>query len=128
VVNEAASDVIDQVRRVSDGRGADVVLNHVGPALFDLSIHLLRPDGRLVHCGTTTGTSVTLQLPYLYHAGIQILGVGPQGYADFVEMLNQYWDERYEAVIDSCFPLHRAADAQIRLDSGEVFGKVLLCL
>ena len=127
VVNEAAPDVIDQVRRVCAGRGADVVLNHVGPALFDLSIHLLRPDGRLVHCGTTTGTSVTLELPYLYHAGIQILGVGPQGYADFAAMLERYWEERYEVVIDSCFPLQRAADAQVRLDSGEVFGKVLLC-
>jgi NADPH:quinone reductase-like Zn-dependent oxidoreductase len=127
VVDEAAPDVVDQVRRVSEGRGANVVLNHVGPALFELSVHLLRPDGRLVHCGTTTGTSVTLQLPYLYHAGIQILGVGPQGYADFAGMLDRYWEEQYQAVIDSCFPLQHAADAQVRLDSGEVFGKVLLC-
>jgi NADPH:quinone reductase-like Zn-dependent oxidoreductase len=126
-VNESDPDVVDQVKRLCSGRGADVVLNHVGPALFGLSIRLLRPDGRLVHCGTTTGTSVQLELPYLYHAGIQILGVGPQGYADFAAMLDRYWEDRYEAVIDSCFPLARAADAQVRLGSGAVFGKVLLC-
>jgi NADPH:quinone reductase-like Zn-dependent oxidoreductase len=127
VVNEAAPDLVDEVKSLCAGCGADVVLNRVGPALFDLSIQLLRPDGRLVHCGTTTGTAVTLHLPYLYHAGIQILGVGPQGYADFAAMLERCWNERYVAVIDSCFPLEHAADAQVRLDSGEVFGKVLLC-
>lgn len=127
VFNEADPAIVEQVRRACGGKGAHVVVNHVGPSLFDLSLRLLRPDGRLAHCGTTTGKRVEIDLPSLYHAGIAILGVGPQGYKEFATMLDEHWGSPYEAVIDSCYTLDQAADAQMRLDSGEAFGKVLIC-
>ncbi len=127
VFNETDPDIVRKIRSFCGGKGAHVVVNHVGPSLFDLSLRLLRPDGRLAHCGTTTGKKVEIDLPSLYHAGIQILGVGPQGYKEFASMLDDHWGSAYEAVIDSSYPLASAADAQMRLDSGEAFGKVLIC-
>ncbi|HVX22651.1 MAG TPA: zinc-binding dehydrogenase [Acidimicrobiales bacterium] len=126
VVNEGDPQMVDAVRELSGGRGADVVFNHVGAALFEQSVKMLRMDGRLVHCGTTTGSTVTLHLPYLYHMGIQILGAGPQSYRGFRSMLEHYWSGPHQAVIDSTFPLEQAAAAQARLESGDAFGKVLL--
>ena len=123
---EDPDEVEAAVRRLSAGRGADLVVNHVGPALFPLSLRLLRVDGRLAHCGTTTGASVRLELPFLYHNGLRLLGVGPQSHASFAAMLEHYWGAGYTAPIDSRFPLERAGEAQARLESGEAFGKVLL--
>lgn len=126
VVNEGDPDMAAVVRDLTGGRGADVVFNHVGPAVFEQSVKMLRMDGRLVHCGTTTGPSVTLHLPYLYHMGIQILGAGPQSYRGFAAMLDHFWTGPHQAVIDSRFPLEGAADAHARLDSGGAFGKIIL--
>lgn len=127
VCNEGDPHLVDAVWALTDGRGADVVLNHVGAALFPRSVAMLGMDGRLVHCGTTTGAVVELELPRLYQMGIQVLGSGPQGYRGFAQMLAHYWSGGYEAVVDSRFPLREAAAAQARLASGDAFGKVLLC-
>ena len=126
VLNENDDNLVEAVWGLTGGKGADVVFNHVGPALFERSVRMLSMDGRLVHCGTTTGSTVELSLPYLYHMGIQVLGAGPQGYRGFVAMLEHYWTASYEAVIDSRFPLEKVGDAQARLEAGDVFGKVLL--
>jgi NADPH:quinone reductase-like Zn-dependent oxidoreductase len=116
----------EAVRDLTGGRGADVVFDHVGPASFGASVRMLGLEGRLAHCGTTTGSRVEINLPYLYHMGIRILGVGPQSHRSFVAMLDHYWSGSYDAVVDSRYPLEKAADAQARLDAGDVFGKVLL--
>lgn len=126
VADDGLVPAAEQVRDITGGRGADVVFNHVGAALFDASVEMLAIGGRLVHCGTTTGSKVEIDLPSLYQKGIGILGVGPQSYAGFAAMLQRYWESGSPLAIDSSFHLVEAARAQERLDSGEVFGKVLL--
>ena len=71
------------VREVTDGRGVDLVVDHVGPALFDASIRSLSLDGRMVFCGTTTGTRVEIELPSLYHWGRTLIGAGGYRAAEF---------------------------------------------
>ncbi|HTX63987.1 MAG TPA: zinc-binding dehydrogenase, partial [Acidimicrobiales bacterium] len=126
VVSETEGSMVDVVFDLTDGRGADVVFNHVGSALFPASLAMLGLDGRLVVCGTTTGAKVELPLPRLYHAGLRVLGAGPQSYGSFIGMLESFWTGGLEAVVDSRFPLESAALAQERLESGETFGKILL--
>ncbi len=118
--------VVEAVRNFSGSDGADLVVDHTGTGRFSLSLRLLAQGGRLVTCGTTTGSTVTFELPALYHRGLRILGVGSQSYAEFVTMLEHYWRGGYQAPIDSRFPLERVADAQARLESGDAFGKVLV--
>jgi NADPH:quinone reductase-like Zn-dependent oxidoreductase len=114
------------VREATDGRGVDMVFDHVGPALFQASTFALRPRGRLVFCGSTTGVDATFNLPYAYHFGIRLLGADPYSYAEFAEMLAHYWTGGYVPVIDSTFSLDETAEAQRKLESGDVVGKVLL--
>ena len=118
--------MVEAVFELTGGRGADVVFNHVGAALFPASLAMLGMDGRLVVCGTTTGATVELNLPRVYHSGLRVLGAGPQSYGSFVAMLEDYWQAGFDAVIDSTFPLEKAALAHERLESGEAFGKVVL--
>jgi NADPH:quinone reductase-like Zn-dependent oxidoreductase len=126
VVNNRTDDVAGAARAATDGRGVDVVFDHVGPALFEASLYALRPRGRFVYCGTTTGTRAEFPLPYAYHFGLQILGVDPYSYAEFAEMLDAYWRGGFEPVIDAEYPLDAVAEAQTRLERGDVLGKVLL--
>jgi NADPH:quinone reductase-like Zn-dependent oxidoreductase len=127
-VNNRSEDVVGAARAATDGRGVDVVFDHVGPALFAASTFSLRPRGRLVFCGSTTGVEASFNLPYAYHFGIQILGADPYSYAEFGEMLAAYWAGGFTPVIDSTYPLELDAvrEAQRRLESGDVLGKVVL--
>jgi NADPH:quinone reductase-like Zn-dependent oxidoreductase len=127
-VNNRTDDVVAAARRATGGRGVDVVFDHVGPALFAASVFSLRPRGRLVFCGSTTGTEASFNLPYAYHFGIQFLGSDPYSYAEFGRMLDAYWVGGFTTVIDSVYPLEEAAvrEAQRRLDDSDVIGKVVL--
>lgn len=125
-IDSTSGDVVEAVKAATDDRGVDMVFDHVGPALFDASVGSLRPGGRLVFCGTTTGASTTIVLPRLYHAGLSLLGVPSQSYADFASMLEQYWRLGLSSVVDVELPLESAAEAHARLERNDFFGKIVL--
>lgn len=126
VVNNRSEDVVARVRAETGGEGVDAVLDHVGPALFDASLRSLRPRGRLLFCGTTTGAVATVNLPHAYHLGISLIGVEPYSYTEFGRMLDYYWAHEFVPVVDSSYSLAEAAEAQERLAGGQALGKVVL--
>ena len=125
-VNNRTGDIVAAAKEATGGRGVDVVFDHVGPALFQPSLFVLRPRGRMVFCGTTTGTDATFNLPYAYHFGLQLLGADPYSFAEFGRMLEYVLSGGFDPVIDSTYPLADAAVAHRRLEEGDVFGKVVL--
>jgi NADPH:quinone reductase-like Zn-dependent oxidoreductase len=125
-INNRTEDIVAACRKATGGRGVDIVFDHVGPAFFEQSIRSLRPRGRMVFCGTTSGTSATFNLTYAYHFGITLLGLDPYSAPEFAAMLEFYWGAGFEPVIDSRFPLAEARAAHGRLESGVAFGKILL--
>jgi NADPH:quinone reductase-like Zn-dependent oxidoreductase len=126
VVNNRDGDIVGIAREVTGGRGVDVVFDHVGPALFQPSLFALRTQGRMVFCGTTTGTDATFNLPYAYHFGLRLLGADPYSFTEFGEMIGYVLAGGFDPVIDRTYPLADAAEAQARLESGDVLGKVIL--
>ena len=80
----------------------------------------------MVFCGATTGVDATFNLPHAYHFGISLLGVEPYGYDEFGEMLDYYWRGNFEPVIDAELPLEEVAEAQRRMESDDVLGKIVL--
>ena len=86
----------------------------------------LRPRGRLVFCGSTTGEDATFNLPHAYHFGMQLLGADPYSYAEFGEMLAFVLAAGFDPVIDRVYPLAEVAEAQRRLEAGDVLGKLIL--
>ena len=126
VVDNRGGDVVGAAKQATGGRGVDVVFDHVGPALFQLSLFALRPRGRLVFCGSTTGEDATFNLPHAYHFGMQLLGADPYSYAEFGEMLAFVLEAGFDPVIDRVYPLADVAEAQRRLEAGDVLGKLVL--
>lgn len=119
-------DVAEAVLDVTDGRGVDLVVDHVGPALFDASIRSLSLDGRMVFCGTTTGTKVEIDLPSLYHWGRTLIGAGGYRPADFVAMLAAISAADLRPVVDSVWPFEQLVEAQDRMANGSFFGKLVV--
>lgn len=131
-INNRTEDIAARVRELNDGVGVDLVLDHVGPALFQASLHSLRLRGRLVFCGDTTGATAAFQLPHAFHCGITLLGAGSCGFADFGAMIDFCFGDgggiegELEPIVDTLLPLSEAAVAHHRMESGQTMGKVVL--
>lgn len=126
LLNHQTASIADWARRVTGGRGVDMVFDHVGPALWTASLAALRPRGRLVNCGATTGPQVTLELGQLHLLGLQILGSDAYSHEEFARVLSLYWQGGFHTIIDSEFPLAEADQAHQRMEEGELAGKILL--
>lgn len=125
--NNRGTDVAGWVREVTDGRGVDVVFDHVGTALFEASVLSLAIGGRLVCCGNTSGDTATIpSLGFLFHSDAKILGSGPYRPDEFGPVWDLYCEHAFPAIVDAEFALADAAAAQARLEGSDVFGKILL--
>ena len=119
-------DVADAVLEFTGGRGVDLVVDHVGPALFEASIRSLAFEGRMVFCGTTTGTTVEVDLPSIYHWGRTLIGAGGYRPPEFAEMLAGVTRHGLHPIIDSVHPFAQLADAQQKMADGTFFGKIVV--
>ena len=115
-----------EVKKLTNGRGVDVVFEHVGAATWDQSINSLAHGGRLVTCGATTGFESKINVGYLFARQLSILGSFMGHKQELYAVLELFKRGLLKPVIDSVLSLERAADAHRRLENREQFGKVVL--
>ena len=118
--------VAEEVRRLTENRGADVVFEHVGPATWTESLRALARKGRLAICGQTTGNEVTLDLMGFFSQNQTIHGTFIGTGSEFFELLRLVSAGRLRPVVDHVFPLAEAAKAHRRMEEGEHVGKIVL--
>ena len=126
VINHSRQSISGEVRRFTQKRGVDVIVEHVGAAVWEDCFNSLATYGRLVTCGVTSGGEVKLNLQGLFGRQRSILGSFMGGKAELLEALKLIFRHNVMAVIDSTFPLEEAAAAQKKMESREFFGKILL--
>jgi NADPH:quinone reductase-like Zn-dependent oxidoreductase len=126
VIDHAQQKISEEVRRLTNKRGVDVVFEHVGTATWDQSILSLATGGRLVTCGATTGFAAQLDLRYLFARQLSLLGSYMGSRAELYTVLKLVGEKRLRPVIDRVFPLAEAVQAHRRLEQREQFGKVVL--
>ncbi len=124
-LNHTRDDVVRAVRDLT-GAGADVVVDSVGEATWDQSLRALRPMGRLVTCGATTGPRVALDLRRLFWFQWSLLGSTMGTQAEFLEVVRLLGRGRLRPLIDSITPLAEGATAFARLADGRQLGKLVL--
>ena len=108
------------------GRGVDVVLDSVGEATWPRSLKAMRPGGRLVTCGATTGHDVAIDLRRLFWFQWSLLGSSMGTSVEFAEIVALGNAGKLRPPIDTVFPLAQGRDAFERLASGQQFGKLVL--
>jgi 2-desacetyl-2-hydroxyethyl bacteriochlorophyllide A dehydrogenase len=126
VINHAREKVSERVKLLTEGRGVDVVIEHVGPEVWDSCLASLAKGGRLITCGGTTGAEVKLDLRYLYSRQYTIKGSYMGTRAELVKVAELMGQGRLISVIDRTYPLQEARAAQELMLSRKFFGKIVL--
>ena len=126
VVNHETGDVAVAVKEATGGRGADVVIEHVGEATWKTSLQAAATEGRIVVCGATSGPNPPAQLHRIWWKQLSILGSTMGTRADFAGVYELVASGAAKPIVDSVFPLSEAAAAHEHLESGKQFGKVVL--
>ena len=126
VINHYTEDVAARVRDLTGGDGVDVIIEHVGAAVWPACFRSLAVNGRLVTCGVTAGHRVDLHLGQVFTRALNIMGVGRGSPADMRELLRLVDLGRVRSIIHQRFPLQEAAAAHALLESSAFFGKLVL--
>jgi NADPH:quinone reductase-like Zn-dependent oxidoreductase len=119
-------DARDRVKEITGGRGADVVVEHVGEATWATSLALARQGGRVVVCGATSGPNPPANLHRIWWKQLTIYGSTMGTREDFEGAYELVKSGRAKPVIDRVYPLSEARAAHERLDAGEQLGKIVL--
>ncbi len=125
-INHAKADVVAEVRRLTDGRGVDVVVDSVGEATWQNSLRALRRGGRLVICGATSGPMISLDLRRLFWHQWSILGSTMGSRREYAEIVRLARQGRLWPVVDRVVPLADGVSAFERMERGEQTGKLVI--
>ena len=125
-VDHYKQNVLTEVRELTAGRGVDVVIEHVGKSTWEGSVKALAKGGRLVTCGATTGADAATDLRYIFSRELTIYGSYMAGMGELLEVVKLFGEGRLMTVVDSVYPLQKAGEAQMRMESSKHFGKIVL--
>ena len=125
-INYADIDFSEVILEETNGRGVDVVLEHVGAATWEQSISSLAKNGRLVSCGVTTGNIGEINIRKMYQKQLTIMGSALGTPTELRTLARLAEQRRLVPIIDSTLPLEKAAEAHQLLESRKNFGKVCL--
>jgi putative PIG3 family NAD(P)H quinone oxidoreductase len=135
-INYKTEDFVAEVKTATNGAGANVILDMVGGDYVDRNYDAAAVDGRIVQIATLGGAKVTVNIvkvmvKRLYHTGSTLR---PRTNADKAAMVAAIEakvmplmrEGLIKPLMDSTFPLEKAADAHRRMESGEHIGKIVL--
>ena len=125
VINYRTDRFEGAVRKITAKKGVDVVFEHVGAETFNGSLLCLKRGGRLVTCGSTSGPTTTINLMQLFQQQYRIIGSFGASMRNIRESLAKMADGLLP-VIDTEVPLAEFERGLARLESRQVFGKIVV--
>ena len=125
-INHKTQDVAKEVRRLTNRRGAEVVIETVGTQTWETSLKALARTGRLVSCGGTSGPMVTTDVRRLFWHQYVIMGSTMGNSREFEAVTTLLARGALQPVVDSVLPMAQARQAFERLQQGGQFGKIVV--
>ena len=127
VINYTATPKFSQrVKELTDGRGVDVVFDCVGAAVWDESLASLKPGGRLVITGTTSGSQLPFNLSVMQGRPLTLMGSGGRSRRSFAAMMHMVHHGGLRGVVGRTFDMADAATAHEVMAGRDFFGKLVL--
>ncbi len=127
-INHYQQKISEEVRKITNKEGVDIVVEHVGAATWDESVRSLKTGGTLVTCGATTGPQVAIDLRHLFARQLSLLGSYMGTMGELHEVLKHVFAARLKPVVDRVFPLGEIRSAHEYLEKSQMFGKVVLSI
>ena len=125
-INHYQQKISQEVRKITNKEGVDIVVEHVGVATWEESMKSLKPGGTIVTCGATTGPNVAFDLRFLFSRQLNLLGSYMGTMGELHDVLSHVFAGRLKPVVDRVFPLKDARAAHEYLEASQMFGKVVL--
>jgi NADPH:quinone reductase-like Zn-dependent oxidoreductase len=136
-INYRQDDFVEAIRKATGGSGVDVVLDIVGGDYIMRDVDALAPDGRIVCLATPRGGTVQFDVNALMKKRGALMASGlrfrtPEQKGQIRDrLLRDVWPKLparnpIRPVVDSTFPLEKAADAHRRMEASEHVGKLVL--
>jgi NADPH:quinone reductase-like Zn-dependent oxidoreductase len=125
-INYTRDDWPKEVRRLTERKGVDVVVEHTGAATWAGSISALKNNGRLVTCGATSGFDARTDLRQVFYRHLTLLGSFMGSKGELLEAMKFVAAGKIRAVVDRVLPLSEARQAHELLENRAQFGKVIL--
>ena len=126
VINYKDEEFDRVIRRETDKRGVDVVVDYIGADTWVRSLRSARRGGRILTCGATTGPTPQTDLRHIFFRQLQIIGSTMGSPQDFAEVMRCVFRGQLRAVIDRVLPLNEARQAHELVENRKVFGKLVL--
>jgi len=127
-INHYKQKISEDVRRITNKEGVDIVVEHVGSATWDESVRSLKSGGTLVTCGATTDPNVGIDLRHLFARQLSLLGSYMGTMGELHEVLGHVFAGRLKSVVDRVFPLRDLRSAHEHLEKSQMFGKIVVNL
>jgi NADPH:quinone reductase-like Zn-dependent oxidoreductase len=125
-INHYKQRISEEVRKITNKEGVDIVVEHVGSATWDESVKSLKSGGTLVTCGATTGPGVSIDLRHLFARQLTLLGSYMGTMGELHEVLSHVFAGRLKPVVDQIFPLAEIRAAHEHMEKSRMFGKIVL--
>ncbi|HEX7790958.1 MAG TPA: zinc-binding dehydrogenase [Afipia sp.] len=125
VINYRKDRFEHETRKITKKKGVDVVFEHVGADTFNGSLLSMKRGGRLVTCGSTSGPTATINLMQLFQQQYRIIGSFGASMRNIAESLDKMAGGM-KPVIDTETPIDDVAAALKRMESRQVFGKIVV--
>ncbi|MET4925531.1 NAD(P)H-quinone oxidoreductase [Streptomyces sp. PSRA5] len=136
LIDYREQDFVDELKKATDGAGADVILDIVGAKYLDRNVKALAVNGRLAVIGLQGGIKGELNLAALLGKRAAITATSLRGRplgekASIVAAVREHvWPligaGQVRPIVDRTFPMSDAAEAHRALEAGEHIGKILL--
>ena len=118
--------ISEEVRKITDKQGVDIVIEHVGAATWEESVRSLKTGGTLVTCGATTGPNVDVDLRHLFARQLSLRGSYMGTMGELYEVMGHVFAGRLKPIVDSVFPLAEIRAAHEQLEKSAMFGKIVV--
>ena len=135
-INYKSSDFVEEIKRLTDGNGVNVVLDMVGGDYVPRNIQCLAEDGRHVSIAFQRGMSAEISIVQIMQRRLVLTGstlrARDTGFKTLLadEIANNVWpfveEGKLRAEIDKVFPLEEAAAAHAHMEAGDHIGKIIL--
>lgn len=135
-INYRSQDYVEEVKKATDGKGVDVVLDMVAGEYINRNINCLADDGRIVIIALLGGAKATIDCSQILRRRLTVTGstLRPRPVefkADIAQSLKKHvWplleSGKIRPIVHATFPLDKACDAHAMMDAGEQIGKIVL--
>ncbi len=126
VINYNEVDFAQEVRKLTNKRGVDLVVEHIGAATWEKSQSSLARHGRIVTCGATTGNDGLTNLWTLFAKELKLIGSYGGTRSDLATVLRLVANGQLKPVVARTLPLESVPEAQTLLEERNVFGKLII--